>query len=170
MWFNLSKIDISFAINAPEHFISQRIIPAPPHKVFQILAENPWEEWFDDVVSSKWTSPEPYGNGSKREVRLKAFIARETFLVWEPGKRIAFSIDQLTMPLVKAMMEDLEMEESIDGGTRLKWTVHYELPLYLKAFHPVLKMVYGKMFTNALKNLSEYVVIKNSMPDSSYTS
>src|SRR5205823_552139 len=96
--------------------------------------------------------------GSTRTVKLKTLSVKETFLVWEPGKRYSFSIDEITLPLVKSMMEDMKLEETIDGGTRFKWDVHYTPTLLMIIFHPIARGIFGKMFTQSLKNLNKYIV------------
>ena len=156
MWFKLKPYELNGGEKAPEHFYNEVKLPASPEKIFKILAGNDWDNWFKDFVSVSWDTPDNHGVGSKRQVKLKTLSARETMLAWEPGKRFSFTLTEVTLPLVHAMMEDMQLEETADGGTLLKWYVHYDPNLFTKIFHPVVRGIFGNMFRKSMKNLVEF--------------
>lgn len=158
MWFSLRSIDLAFAPQAPFHFHNEAELPAPPERVWAVLEDgDTWPGWFKDFVSMRWTSPPPHGAGSTREVRLKPLSVRETFLAWEPGRRFAFRVDAITLPLVSAMMEDLVLTPREGGRTHLSWRVSYTPRPVMRLIHPLLRMIFGGMFKVTLANLGRYL-------------
>ncbi|MFT3774979.1 MAG: SRPBCC family protein [Minicystis sp.] len=113
-------------------------------------------EWFQDFVACRWTSPAPHGVGSEREIELKLLTVKERFLAWEPGKRLTFHIHAITLPFVKAMVEDMVMEPLSDRSCRVTWTVHYRPSLLMKLGHPIGRAIFGKMFKGSLDGLAKY--------------
>ena len=159
VWYTLESTDLNFPAKAPFHFITEAEIPASPEDVFDALASSSWTEWFPDFQSVEWLTPPPHGVGSRREVHLKTLAARETFLAFERGKRYSFSIDKVTLPLVDAMMEDIQLE-SLDQGkkTYLKYHVHYKPKTLMRPIHPLARMIFGRMFKQATQGLKEYML------------
>jgi hypothetical protein len=157
MWFDVEAVPLSFTERAPFRFENEAVIRASPERVFAIVATGERQiDWFKDFVDNRWTSPEPHGVGSTREVELKALTVKERFLAWEPGRRLSFHIYGITLPLVTAMVEDLRFEPAKDGATRLVWKAHYRPRLLVRAIHPVVRAVFGDMFRQTLKRLGAY--------------
>ena len=98
--------------------------------------------------------------GAEREVELKALTVRERFLAWEPGKRLAFTVYGSTLPLLKAMLEDMVLEPVEAGGqvraTRLIWRAHYEPSLLMRLVHPLGRMIFGELFKASGEGLARY--------------
>jgi len=132
-------------------------IAAPAQRIFEILttAENQGE-WFQDFKEMKWIGLQTEGVGAERIIALKLLSVKERFIVWEPGKRFAFTLFASTLPLVKKMVEDMKLEE--DGAvTRLTWTVHYELKIKVLSFaEPLLQKTFGAMFEKSVHGLKRY--------------
>lgn len=157
MWFATAPTELDFTENSPFRLTFDAIVEARPERVFDIFAKGEAQEiWFQDFKAVRWTSPEPHSVGTTREVELKILTVKERFVAWDRGNRLSFSIDAITVPLVKRMMEDLQFEGIGEKGTRLVWTVHYEPSLAMRAVHPVAKMVFGKMFRTSLDGLVKY--------------
>jgi uncharacterized protein YndB with AHSA1/START domain len=157
MWFDTAPTELEFTTSSPERMVFDALVEAPPARLFEIFSRGEAQEaWFQDFKAIRWTSPEPHSVGTTREIELKLLTVKERFVAWEPGVRIAFSVDAITLPLVKRMMEDLQFEAVGEKGTRLVWTVHYEPSLLMRAVHPVAKMVFGKMFRASLDGLVKY--------------
>lgn len=157
MWFPTAPTDLDFTTSSPHHLVFDAVIEAPPARVFEIFAKGEAQEtWFQDFKANRWTSPEPHAVGSTREVELKLLTVKERFVAWDPGVRLTFSVDAITLPLVKRLMEDLQFEAVGEKGTRLVWTVHYEPTLAMRAVHPVVKMIFTRMFRASLAGLVKY--------------
>lgn len=105
-----------------------------------------------------WTSPAPHGLGSTRRVMLKLLSVDERFVAWEPGRRYSFSIDAISLPLVAKMLEDTRLE-SVEGGsaTRMRWRVAYTPNLVSRLLHPLVRHIFGKMFSTSLHQFKRYV-------------
>ncbi len=156
-WFQLRRSELADIPQMPYHFDNQILIEASPASVFDVLANSNWQNWFVDFVSVTWTSSEPYGVGSTRTVKLKSLSVQERFLAWEPGQRFSFSIDAISLPLIQAMFEDMQLESVEDGrATRLRWRVYYSPNWLMRAVHPIARAIFGRMFRQSLKNLKQY--------------
>lgn len=157
MWFDTAPTELDFTTSSPARLVFDALVEAPPKRVFEIFAKGEKQEtWFADFKACRWTSPEPHTVGTTREIQLKLLTVKERFVAWEPGVRLTFSIDAITLPIVKRMMEDMQFEAVGEKGTRLVWTVHYEPALIMRPFHPIAKMVFGKMFRTSLDGLVKY--------------
>lgn len=157
MWFDVEAVPLSFTESSPYRVANAVGIDAPAARVFAILATGEGQtEWFSDLVACRWKSPEPHGVGSEREIELKMVTVKERFLAWDPGKRLAFHIHGITLPLVTAMLEDMVIEATSDRTSRLVWTVHYRPSLLMRLVHPVGRAVFGKMFRAAAEGLARY--------------
>jgi uncharacterized protein YndB with AHSA1/START domain len=159
MWFNSIPSDLSFIDSAPHRIAAVAEIPTTPQKVFDIFATSDHQHvWMPDFVACRWTSAEPHGVGATREIQLKALTARERFLIWEPGKRLTFSIDATTVPVTAQSVEDMRFEPIGDGSsTRLVWHVFYTPTRAILPLHPVVRAVFGHMFRSSAKNLADWV-------------
>jgi uncharacterized protein YndB with AHSA1/START domain len=158
MWFHVEPSDVHFLSRAPFEFNNEAVIAAPPERVFEIFATGERQaEWFKDFVEQKWTSSEPHGVGATREVELKMLRVKERFFTWEQGKRLSFSIDAITLPIVAQMAEDLQFEPSGKGSTWLRWRAVYTPAPLMRIVHPVARTIFGKMFRASLDGLNRYV-------------
>jgi hypothetical protein len=150
MWFQLRRMSLEEAARAPFGFDNRAEIAAPPERVFDLFADGRrMGSWLQDFRACRWTSPEPHGIGAEREVELAAFTVKERFLAWDRGKRISFSIDAITLPLLAAAVEDLQLAPA-GSGTEVRWRVHYVPSLAMRLVHPLARVVFGRLFRNSL--------------------
>src|SRR5262249_40960192 len=157
MWFDLTPTDLSFIDRAPFHFDNEAVINASPARVFELFATGEAQsEWFKDFKDARWFSDPPHGVGSTREVALKTLRVKERFVAWEPGRRMAFSFYAITMPLVKAMLEDLQFEPMGEGRTRFRWRAYYDPTAAMRLVHPVARMIFGGIFAASISGLAAY--------------
>lgn len=156
MWFPTTPSDLSYVDASPDRIAVVQSIAAPPERVFDIVAAGErQDEWFQDFVACRWQSPEPHGVGATREIQLKMLTVKERFLAWERGRRFAFSIDAISLPLVRQMVEDMRFEPE-GGGTRLVWHVHYTPSRVMRPVHPAARAVFGRMFRSSAEGLRRY--------------
>ena len=159
MWFNMKSSDASFIDAAPHRIANVVTIDAPPQRVFDIFATaDHQDEWMPDFKACRWTSGEPHDVGATREIELKVLTVKERFLIWEPAKRLMFSVDAITLPIINQMAEDMRFEP-ISGGaaTRLIWHIYYTPARLATPIHPAARAVFGHMFGSAAKNLAQWV-------------
>lgn len=159
MWFNMKPSDPSFVDSSPHRIAVVETIDAPPERVFDIFATGAGQaEWMRDFKACRWTSGEPHGVGTTREIELKVITVKERFLIWERGRRLAFSVEASTVPLVSQMMEDMRFEPEYGGtSTRLVWHIHYVPTRVATPIHPIARAIFGHMFASSAKNLAEWV-------------
>jgi len=158
MWFAVEAQPLRYTQTSPRVLENVVTIDAAPERVFEVFAtaENQ-RDWFQDFVACRWTTPEPHGVGSEREIELKILTVKERFLAWEPGKRLTFALYASSLPLVDGMVEDMLFEPMGAGKTRFTWRVHYTPKLFIRPFHPILRVVFGKMFTASTKGVAKYI-------------
>ena len=160
MWFDLEAVPLEFTESSPFHIETVAIIDATPERVFDILATGERQsEWFQDFVENRWTTA-ARGVGAEREVELKLFTVKERFLAWDRGKRLAFHIYGSTLPVTRATIEDMVLEAvDVRGAraTRLTWRVHYRPTLPARLLHPLMRLIFGRMFKAGAEGLARYV-------------
>jgi hypothetical protein len=165
MWFDVEAVPIEYIETAPYRFENVTLIDAPPARVFEIIAKGEAQKvWFQDFVAIRWTTPATAEVGAEREVELKTTTVRERFLVWEPGKRIAFTIYGITLPIVKEMVEDMVLEPVGDHATRLVWKAHYTPTLLMRLVHPIGRMIFGEIFRASSEGLARYAKAHPTAP------
>lgn len=158
MWFDIQRSELEYCDVSPFTLEHKRTIVARPERVFDVFANGEGQErWFHDFRECRWTSEEPRGVGSTREIELAMLTVRERFLVWDRGQRITFSIDAITLPIVRAMVEDMHFAPSGDDGTEITWRVHYTPAPAMRIVHPIARAVFGRMFRLSLEGLARYV-------------
>lgn len=155
--FALRPIDLGYAETAPCHILNEVELPIPPEQLWDLLASTAWPEWFVDFISVTWLSPPPRGLGSRRMAVLKTARAIERFVAWDRGQRLAFGLDEVSVPLVKAMMEDMRLSPLPNGGCRLSYYVFYTPNLLMKLLHPLIRAFYTSMFRRSVAHLRLYV-------------
>jgi uncharacterized protein YndB with AHSA1/START domain len=157
MWFDVAPVPLSYTDNSPFHIENVVLLDAKPERVFHILATGEGQEgWFQDFVACRWSSG-ARAVGAEREVELKLLTVKERFLAWDQDKRLAFHIYAITLPFVKAMLEDWTLEAVGDRATRFTWRVHYTPSLMMRIVHPIARMMFGEMFKASAEGLARYV-------------
>lgn len=158
MWFPTVRSDLSYVDISPHRIANVIEIGASPERVFDLFATAERQtEWFQDFVACRWTSKAPHDVESVREIELKMLTVLERFLVWERGKRLTFSIDAITVPMVGQMLEDLRFEPSPSGrGTRLVWHVHYTPAALMTPVHGVARAVFERMFRKSAEGVKRF--------------
>jgi len=158
MWFSTRRSELSYVDASPRRIANVVDIAAPPERLFHLFATGERQtEWFEDFVACRWTSPEPHGVGSEREIELALVSVKERFLVWEPGARLTFSIDAITMPIVSQMVEDLRFVPTSEGkGTQLIWHVHYTPSAMMIPVHEFARLMFARMFRRSAEGVKRF--------------
>lgn len=160
MPWTLRSESLSFVESAPDYFLVEGELDAPPERVFAVFADvASWATWFDDMKKGEWTGNQQGGVGATRKMTLGLVAADETILAWDPGKRFAFRIDTLTLPLVRAMVEDYQLEARPNNKSYLRWKAVYEPTLLTRILHPIVRMIFGRQFQRTLVGLRGYLAV-----------
>ncbi len=151
----LAAVDLSFFSDAPKIIRNQVTVSAPREAVFAQIAGDPagWGDWFPGFTKDgRWTSPEPRGVGSTREVKAYRMKYRETILAWDAGERWAFRVDATDGGMFEAFAEDYRLADvAADKGdaTLLTWTVAFRpgrlMRLAAPASPPLFKYMAGRV-------------------------
>lgn len=158
MWFDVHPVGIDYLQRSPFQFRNEAVLNAPAGRVFDVLVEDRDANiWFKDFVACRFTSPPPHGVGTTRDIELKALTVKERFLVYEPGKRLAFCIYASTLPILREMAEDIVLTPLSDNQTRFTWTVHYTPVPWLRPVHSPVRKVFGGMFRETSERLARYL-------------
>lgn len=117
--------------------LSYRFDEAPAILWQALLDPKAWTEWLplDEVI---WTDPVGTTVGSQRTVKVGKNTIEETFLAWEPGKRLAFRFERSDLP-VSAFAEDYIVEPDGETGCRLIWRIRGD------AFFLLKPLLYGRL-------------------------
>jgi carbon monoxide dehydrogenase subunit G len=135
---------------APFRYVASGYIAGSPRAVFDELGDP--SKWFPMMTHCVWTTAETGGVGAEREVTVRVFGKfHARMLVWEPERRVAFSMIGTTSRLVAQMGEDLRLAPDGDG-VRLDWIVAAKLTALGRAT-PGLRLILGRMFAGLRRNL-----------------
>lgn len=160
MAFSLRPTDLDYLSNAPCELYHEAIVAAPPEPVFELLTSSErMGEWFPDFVSCTWETPAPHGVGSRREVVLKALRVKERFLAWEAGSRVVIAFEEINLPLVSRLAEDMRVVALDSQRTRVSRRVAYTPTLAMRLVHPLARVVFGRMFAQSLRALADRLAV-----------
>lgn len=147
--------NLDFVEKAPYDFLTEADLPAPPERVFEVFADvSGWPRWFDGMRAGRWISAQQGGVGAVRHMTLDTLSVDETILAWEPGVHFAFRIDTVTLPLIRAMVEDYRLERRGEG-THLVWRAAYDPSLLTRLLHPIVRFVFGRQFKRTAERLRQ---------------
>jgi carbon monoxide dehydrogenase subunit G len=158
MRFSCRPVELDFITRAPWRFENTVELDAPPERVFDVFADGEsWPRWFAGILRVVWTGPEPKAVGTTRSVTLTSGTVYEHFLAWERGKRFAFRFEGADRPLFRAGIEDYRLHDLGNGRTRFNYGVYLEPTLLVRAFAPIAKLMFSRMFRRAALGLQAYL-------------
>jgi ribosome-associated toxin RatA of RatAB toxin-antitoxin module len=155
MQFYCDPIELAYLDTAPYRIENQVIVKASPERVFELFEDgNSWVQWVDAIDRVEWTSPQPFGVGTTRTVRLKALTVYEKFIAWDRGKQLSFYFSSTSLPFARAFGEDYQLEPIDNGNTKITHIVGFEPHFLLKVIGPTLKRSMCTTFQTALQSLA----------------
>lgn len=117
------RITLDEIAAAPIHVRVEVPIAAPRQRVFDLFVGDP-ARWGDFLPAldhnGRWLSGDGEV-GAVRRIGRGAVTFTETILAKDAGKRWAFRVDEATLPLAKALIEDYAFEDAGEGCL-LRWT------------------------------------------------
>jgi uncharacterized protein YndB with AHSA1/START domain len=141
---------------APVRVTRSRRIPASSDRVWEAIADHErWPEWFGALTAVERIGTGE-GVGSGRRVHLKGISVEEEFLVWEPGRRFAFTVVRATRPGIKAMVEDVRLEPDGDTATTVSYTQAIQ-PVGARVVAPLVRRAVPRTLDGALEGLERHV-------------
>jgi Polyketide cyclase / dehydrase and lipid transport len=121
---SLEPVDETYFERAPQRFVRTWSIAQPAEKVWAELTSEQPLHWVRGL-HLRWTSPRPFGVGTTRQGKTMggAMTVDEHFFIWEEGKRYAFYVTQINVPIVKSFAEDYLLEPDSANGCRFTWRI-----------------------------------------------
>lgn len=109
-------------------FSAEATSSASPAEVFELLADAPrWTTWAGPLIrEASWDregDPPPGGVGAVRRLGAKPFYAREEIVVYEPPRRLSYTI--LSGQPARNYRADVDLTPT-DGGTHIRWAGSFE--------------------------------------------
>ena len=154
-WYPLQPVDESFFAAAPQIHRFPVDLEVPPERVWEsLVSDRSVADWGLGVQSLTWTTPRPFGVGTRRSVSLplKAITVHEHFFVWEEGRRYAFYAYEANRPLFQHFAEDYLIEPT-PTGSRFTWTIAVQgtakTGALVRAAAPLNRLLFGQMAAGA---------------------
>lgn len=153
MAFKLRKASLEFLDAAPKRWRYSASMKAPQKAVFDAISADPstWT-WFPGMTGGSYDGPGPHGVGSTREVRQGPSVYRETIIAWDAPNRWVYRVDEMTVPLAHALVEEWAVEPS-GGGCVVRWTLAIDPRALFIALMPVAPIGMERIFRRAMRNL-----------------
>lgn len=151
----LREVSLAFLDEAPKRWDFEEPVNASPDDVFAAISADPrtWT-WFPGITSgSHYEGEGPHGVGSIREARMGPSVYRETILAWDPPTRWAYRVDETTVPLAHALVEDWTIRAE-GAGSIVRWSFAIDPRALFRASMPVAPKAMGRIFRSAMRNLS----------------
>jgi hypothetical protein len=120
----LEPVDETYFEHAPQRFAHTWSIAQPAEKVWaEFVSEQPLH-WVRGL-RLRWTSPQPFGVGTTRQGKSMggAMTIDEHFFIWEDGRRYAFYVTQMNVPIFRSFAEDYVVEPHGTDSCRFTWTI-----------------------------------------------
>jgi hypothetical protein len=150
---DLAPMTLADFASAPFVFSARTQLAASADAIFDELGDQ--SLWFPMMRRSVWRTGATGGVGAKREVDMLGFGKfREDMLVWDHGRRCAFTMIGTTSPLVTRMAEDWQIAPAAHG-CEIAWTVAAHPSLVGRPIMPALRLILRGMFGMARSGLAK---------------
>jgi len=161
-YFECTKVGLDFLDQTKNVFHSIEIVKATPEQIFDVFENaHSWTEWALPIQKVEWTSPQPYGVGTTRNVHMMGdMIGYEEFVAWEPGKRMAFSFVGCSKNTTEKFLEDYRVTDLGNGSCRVEWYMAMEVAGFSRRLmfltRPVIRIANRTMFRKFKKYTEAY--------------
>ncbi len=159
--YRCEPIKLDYFTQAPFAFVTKTTVNATPEEIWPILEDaKSWSTWASVIQKVTWTSPKPFGLGTTRTVEMSGgMVGDETFIGWEPNKRMSFCFTSASIKGVNRFGEDWQLLPQANGQTLVQWTMALDVALinriFLMAFKPVMKLFLQRLLNSFQKYVNE---------------
>jgi hypothetical protein len=161
----MEAVGLDFIERAPLQLTFNADMAAPPDRVYAALADDlaTWT-WFPTLTGGHTLSERREEVGARCEVHIGGLTAIETILAAEPGRRWAYRVTELPIPLASALVEDwvltpVPASSTRPLGTHVAYTFALDprpLAAYLTTFSAAsIAAVFGKAASNLDRMLAD---------------
>lgn len=153
----LRDVSLEFLELAPKRWVFEAGVEAPRSATFRAISDDPktWT-WFPGISGGGYSGTMPPGVGTIREARMGPAAYLETILAWDEPERWVYRVDEMTIPMAHALVEEWLVIPADDDDDRsvVRWTFAIDpKPLFI-AGGPATPRVMGTLFRRAMRNLS----------------
>ncbi|MGI9601836.1 MAG: SRPBCC family protein [Acidimicrobiales bacterium] len=136
----------------------RQLIPASAEETFAGFEDaDAWPVWLDPVDEVVWTSPQPFGVGTTRDIKGRTGVISETFFAWEHGRRMGFYFASGAVPGLAAFAEDWALTPRGVDECELVWRYGFEFAGAYKVLRPVVAFAFKRMGAKSLRQLAQYM-------------
>ncbi len=146
--------ELGFLETAPRRWAFEALVRAPHDVVFDAIAADPssWH-WFPGFTTGAYEGPGPHGVGSVRRMKIGPGVYRETIIAWDRPSRWVYRVDETTIPIAKALMEEWTVQPAGGSTAVVRWTFAIAPRLMFHALGPVASALLRRTFRKAMTNL-----------------
>jgi hypothetical protein len=146
---------LDFLTSAPRRWTFSAPVAAPPTAVFAALSADPstWASWFPGFTAGHYEGEGTPGLGSGREVTVGRARYRETMVAWDEPTRWTYRVDETTVPMADALVEEWRIAPDGDHSV-VSWTFAIDPKPLFSLSRPLAAPVMGWLFRRAMRNLS----------------
>ena len=161
-YFDCTKVGLEFLDVSDNVFVAREVVKATPEQIFDVFEDaHSWTVWALPILKVEWTSPQPYGVGTTRNVHMMGdMIGYEEFVAWERGKRMAFSFVGCSKDATEKFLEDYRVTDLGDGTCEVEWHMAMEPKGFSQHLmfmtRPVMRIANRAMFRKFRKFVNAY--------------
>lgn len=125
---------------------------------FNVPAERVVRTFFDDGLAGEvtglrgftWHTTPGAFDGAVVDERFVYMSLRMRTIAYEPGIRLAQSIDRCSLPLGRQMLQVMDTTALASGGCKFRWRIAVRYLPGMSAVAPMVTPGFGKMFEQTL--------------------
>jgi hypothetical protein len=146
-----------FVLWAPWRHTFVAEVPADQERVFAAISADPstWVAWFPGLTAGGYEGDGQAGLGTRRWVKVGGTTYRETMVAWDAPSRWTYRVDEASVPLGKALVEEWLIEDTGPGRSTVKWTFAIDPRLAFRLGQPFAVRIIGRVFHKGMRNLGE---------------
>lgn len=153
----MRDVTLDFLEFAPKRWVFEADVEAPQSATFAAISADPktWT-WFPGINGGGYSGAMPPGVGTIREARMGPAVYRETILAWDEPDRWVYRVDEMTVPMAHALVEEWLVSPHDDHPEHsvVRWTFAIDPKPLFVAGGPATPRVMGSLFRRAMHNLS----------------
>ena len=143
---NLTPVDESFFESASARYEHTWSIARPASDVWAELTGDKPLHWCRGL-NVQWTSSRPFGVGATRRAKsLGLIVLDEHYFIWDEGRRNAFYVARVNLPLFTAFAEDTVVEPDGADRCRLTWRIAATPSAVGKPGAPLNGLIFRQLF------------------------
>ncbi|OBK68936.1 hypothetical protein A5653_01910 [Mycobacterium colombiense] len=151
--------ELDYLDDAPVRVCRSAVVAVDKDLLFAVIAEDPaqWGCWCAGfTTASRWTTAAPPGVGSRRTMHAFGTDFHETVLAFDAGARFVFRVDECSVPILKAFVEEWRFDavpNSAQPRTILTWAMAADSPLPVAVMRPFLRIQQAVLMKLAARRL-----------------